>query len=217
LQNELLNFETPSGVMEGSPDLPTSLLISDEMGSGVAVGVTCLFLFLSWTVARRIAGSNGQPSSKPIPNLAPHWHFLSALVSSSLALNLFFGGMTALLLGRTSEEAKGYFADISAFKLSKLSHEHFFGYGISFGLMAALSLFFVSYTKRRVWFPILLLFVFGTLDIASWWLTHFVSFGFHTLSYLTGAIFSLSFVFLYLQLHFTHWKYFTTLFKKGSP
>lgn len=215
MQNQLLNFETPSGVIEGSPDLPTSLLISDEMGRGMSVGVTGLFLILSWMVVRLMAGSNRHPSHKP--NLAGHWHFLSALVSTSLALNLFFGGMTALLLGRTSEEAKAYFTDISTFKLSKLSHEHFLGYGVSFGLMAALSFVFVSNTKRRVWFPILLLFIFGTLDIASWWLIHFVSFGFHTLSYLTGAIFSLSFLFLYLQLHFTHWKHFMSLFKKGSP
>jgi hypothetical protein len=200
MQDEQLNFETTEGIVENSQELQSAGLIPESAAIGMVLGVTVVFFVISILLARKFKVLMGIQTPKTLPSLGKHWHLLSILTCTFLALNLFFGGLSALLLGRTSEDARAYFAEISAFKLAKLSHEHFFGYGVSFGCIVALSFLFVSCSKIRILLPSLLLFFFGALDIASWWLSHFASFGFHKLSLLTGAIFSASFLMLYFQL-----------------
>ena len=216
VQDEQLNFEATAGVIEKSEEQPSAHLLPDSVARGLSVGVSFILLICSWIVARKLVVRQVNTPNRAFTNAGSHWHLLSLLISSFLALNLFFGGMNAFLLGRTSEDARAYFSEISTFKLSKLSHEHFFGYGISFGLIAALSFVFVSHSKMRVMLPSALLFLFGALDVTSWWLTHSVSFGFHTLSYLTGTVLFLSFLSLYLQVCFAHIIHFIALSKKDS-
>ena len=204
--SEGLNFDaTPSIEIKTAPDAPAlnSRFIGETTGLSVALGV--VFLLASWILAKKIAAksmvlkgknSSSDPSVKP---LSVAWHFLSLSVASFMGLNVFFGGLTAFLLNGNNEDAQSYFAEISALKLSRLSHEHFFGYGILFGTVAALGLIFVG-PKKRILFPAILTFLFGALDVASWWLSHSVSFGFHTLSYITGATFAAGFLALYVQI-----------------
>ena len=205
--SEGLNFDAaPSIEIKTALDAPAlnSRFIGETTGLSVVLGV--VFLLASWILAKKIAAksmvlkgkdSSSDPSVKP---LSVAWHFLSLCVASFMGLNVFFfGGLTAFLLNGNNEDAQSYFAEISALKLSRLSHEHFFGYGILFGTVTALGLIFVG-PKKRILFPAIVTFLFGALDAASWWLSHYVSFGFHTLSYITGAMFAAGFLALYLQI-----------------
>jgi hypothetical protein len=125
-------------------------------------------------------------------------------VASFLGLNLFFGGLTVFLVGRTPEDARSYFTEISPLKLARLSHEHSFGYGLLFGAMGTLALAFLGTRRIGVLFPLCLGFAFCALDVASWWLNRYVSYGFHWLSVSTGAVFSVSFLVLYGRLAATN-------------
>jgi hypothetical protein len=210
VQEEQLNFESSTGVVEHISETQPVELIPEGVASGISFGLTLLSALMVLIIYFKLRSSVLGETSKNLKSVRYEWHLLSCMVSGFLLLNIGFGGMTAFLLGRTNEDARAYFSEISAFKLAKLSHEHFFGYGISFGVIAALSFFFISNSKSRVILPSLFMFVFGGLDVASWWLARFVSFGFHNLSYVTGAVFALSFVSLYLQLNFVHIKILLT-------
>jgi|GEM_PF-4102433 len=199
-----LNFDSQPALVEKS-EAPERLdRIHASTASGISVLLAIVLVVVSFGLTRRLcrnaslAGGVQNPGSTEV---APAWHALSFLVSSFLGLNVAFGGLTAFLLNGVTEDAQSYFAEISSLKLARLSHEHFFGYGLLFGTMGALAVSFVG-PRKRVVFPMLLTFAFGALDAASWWLSRYVSFGFHTLSFITGAMFAVGFLALYLQVAF---------------
>lgn len=210
MQDEQLNFETAAGVVESAGDPQAANLLPESAASGLSVGIAILAFLIVSVLAQKLRRKDQAKGTASTDSAKIGHHILSLMVSTFLLLNVMFGGLTAFLLGRTSEDARAYFAEISAFKLAKLSHAHFFGYGVSFGIIAALAICFISPSKRRVMLPVSLMFVFGGLDVASWWLSRFVSFGFHTLSYATGAVFALSFCVVYFQLASVHLKYLLT-------
>ena len=196
--SEGLNFDAAPALTERSEAPAGAQVVSVPVASGLSVLVAIVALLASFSLAKGLT-RRGKHVLSPL-TVAPAWHLLSFLVASFLGLNVFFGGLTALLLNGVQEDAQSYFAEISALKLARLSHEHFFGYGLSFGVIAALALFFVATKRKRVLLPVLASFAFALLDASSWWMARYVSFGFHTLSFLTGGVFALSFLALYVQI-----------------
>lgn len=169
---------------------------------GGSLVIVLVALFGAWVFTRRFARASHleRGSAKEATLVHPAWHLLSLLVQLFLAGNVFFGMLSAFLLtGGDAQATSDYFIEMSPFKLAKLSHQHFFGYGILFGIMALFAFVFVGKDKRRIVYPALVGFVFAALDVASWWLSHFVNVGFHMLSVASGMIFSIAFFALFLQ------------------
>lgn len=176
----------------------------------VALGAWALTLRIS-KLSRKFLSNKASTDSATV-TLNPSWHLLSLLTHLFLAGNVFFGALSAFLLtGNEAEAVQDYFLEMSPFKVAKLSHQHFFGYGILFGVVTAAAFIFVGRDKRRVLFPAVLGFAFTGLDISAWWLSRFVNVGFHNLSVVGGAMFSLAFLCLFFQ---TVSKNVTTLFAK---
>lgn len=225
-----LNFDSAPGIAERTDVTVGVERIHAATASGLSVVLAVVLVLASFGGAKVLssrakASPHGAPHGVPqdaphgVPRaavcglankaalqLTPSWHAVSLLVMSFLGMNVFFGGLTAFLLNGNTVDAQSYFADISALKLARLSHQHFFGYGLLFGIMALLGLFFVGPNKKRVLFPVLVSFCFGALDVASWWLSRYVSFGFHTLSFITGSMFAMSFLGLYSQIAYINIK-----------
>lgn len=175
-------------------------LVGAPLAMGLSLGAVIVAAILCYFLSRSLAAGEGSDRKAfAFGALSRPWHALSLLVCTFLALNVGFGGATALLLNGKEDDARAYFAEISALKLARMSHEHFFGYALLFGTMGALALGFVG-NRRRVVFPLLAAFAFAALDVASWWLARYAGFGFHTLSYLTGGGFALAFLALYVQV-----------------
>lgn len=199
-----LNFEAQPALVT-KPDAPEHLdRIHAATASGMSVLLAIVLVVGSVGVTRVLCRRALRPHARSAIEataLAPAWHALSFLVVSFLGLNVAFGGLTAFLLNGNGEDARSYFTELSALKLARLSHEHFFGYAVLFGTMGALALLFVGH-RKRVMFPLLVTFAFSGLDAASWWLSRYVSFGFHTLSFITGGMFAAGFLALYLQVAF---------------
>jgi hypothetical protein len=193
-----LNFDATTTIAERTDAPAGAQVVSVPIASGLSILLGVIALLVSLGIGRSFA--RRLTPSRSCLELAPAWHLLSLLVSSFLGLNVFFGGLSAFLLNGAQEDAQAYFAEISPLKLARLSHEHFFGYGVSFGIMAALAFFFLGPNKKRVLVPVLASFSFAALDAASWWMARYLSFGFHTLSFLTGGVFALSFLALYMQI-----------------
>ena len=211
-----LDFESTTTIAARSEKPSGATLIPESIATTLSVFLVIVTLLLTFLISQSLCKKNNTSKSlvKNIENygiINPSYHVLSMLISSFMGLNVFFGGLTALLLNGNTEDARSYFSEISALKLSRLSHQHFFGYGISFGAIAILAFIFLGANKKRILFPVFVTFAFGFLDSSSWWLSHYVSFGFHNLSYFTGAAFASAFIVIYFQLIFFHIKF---LFKK---
>ncbi len=211
-----LNFESTPTIATRSEKPTGATLIPESIATTLSVSLVFVTLLLTFLISQWLCKKNNTSKSsfKNIENydiINPSYHVISMLISSFIGLNVFFGGLTALLLNGNTEDARSYFSEISALKLARLSHQHFFGYGISFGAIAILAFIYLGANKKRILFPVLVTFAFGFLDASSWWLSHFVSFGFHNLSYFTGAAFASAFIVIYFQLVLFHIKF---LFKK---
>lgn len=195
-----LDFDAQPSIEVKLAEAPAETQAHRNMGTGVSfLLVTALFLS-AWFLTKRVTQNKTREHWTAKDRFAAPWHLLSFIVSSFLGLNVFFGGLSALLLtGRDPADADAYFLELSAFKMARLSHEHFFGYGISFGLVTLLAFVFVGPSKRVV-FPMLILFGSAVLDVASWWLSHYASLGFHVLAVAAGAGFSSAFLCLYFLI-----------------
>lgn len=201
-----LNFDAAPGIeARSSPEKAYENRVHEATASGLSVIIAFAVLLASVGAGRFLSARNANAQTRIAPppggaKFAKSWHALSLTVASFLGLNVLFGGLTAFLLNGVPEDAQAYFSEISALKLARLSHEHFFGYAVLFGLITALTMFFVGSGRKRVLIPAAASFAFSALDAASWWLSRYVSTGFHTLSFLTGGAFALSFLALYVQL-----------------
>jgi hypothetical protein len=189
-----LDFEAPQALIEKRPDSSASL---KPLAAGGSVLITFVALFLAWGVTQKL----NRKTNLALPHTAwqrvttVHWNFLSLLVLCFLGLNVLFGLLTAFLVTDGGSASDEYFENLTAFKLAKLSHQHFFGYGLLYGILALLTLCFVGAQKKTL-FPLLIGFFFTALDFSSLWMSKYVSTGFHLLSVFSGSLFSLAFLWL---------------------
>ena len=191
-----LNFDAPAAI-EIKPPEPSNTMKPLAAGGSVLIG--CVALLVAWGLALKIVKKTkalSRPHSSTWEKSA-HWNILSMVVLSFLGLNVLFGLLTAFLVTDGGSATDEYFENMTAFKLAKLSHQHFFGYGLLFGILALLALCFVGARKRTI-FPIIFGFIFTILDVSSWWMAKYISTGFHLLSLISGSLFSLAFVWLFL-------------------
>ncbi|MCA2960562.1 MAG: hypothetical protein IOD12_09930 [Silvanigrellales bacterium] len=137
------NFEAVPTLQPRSDDSPSTqrALLPDGLAIGLSIALSLLLLGASAGGAHRLTrrktgvarGSTavGHPPSEshePVSHrLGPSWHALALLVLVFMAGNVAFGGLTAWLLAGKPEDAIGYFESLTALKLARLSHEHFFG------------------------------------------------------------------------------------------
>lgn len=195
-----LDFESQPSLESKSVQPTSEIPLHRSIATGLSIILFIVLLLNAWKTTKYLLNASLHNEKENRLKPSKSWHVLSLLSASFLGLNVFFGGLTAFLLtGRTSEDADAYFQELSPFKLARLSHEHFFGYAISFGLISLLSFVFVGQSKRTL-FPCIVLFGSGFLDALSWWLSRYANLGFHTLAFLGGAGFSAAFLFLYINI-----------------
>lgn len=208
------DFEAPAIEKKESQQSATQAQYQ-TFAAGGSIVVAVAAALGAWALTLKLAklgrGYQGNKADDA-QNLHPSWHLLSLITHLFLAGNVFFGALSAFLLtGNEAEAVQDYFLEMSPFKVAKLSHQHFFGYGLLFAVITAAAFIFVGKNKRSVLFPALLGFGFTALDISAWWLSRFVNVGFHNLSVVSGAMFSIAFLCLFFQ---TVSKNVSTLFKK---
>jgi hypothetical protein len=191
-----LNFDAPASIDVKTPDASNTM---KPQAAGGAVLIGCVAILVAWGLTlnlfKKTRAIPGQTAGEWVKSV--HWNVLSMVVLSFLGLNVLFGLLTAFLVTDGGSATDEYFENMTAFKLAKLSHQHFFGYGLLFGILALLALCFVGARKRTI-FPIIFGFIFTILDVSSWWMAKYISTGFHLLSLISGSLFSLAFVWLFV-------------------
>ncbi len=191
---ENLNFDKPEALEEVARQIWS--VSAGHAGSLIIAGI---LLAVSWFIAKRLASVQSKPLHLALP-----WHVLSLLVLVFLAGNVGFGLLTAKLTVQSVEMAADHFSNLTALRLAKLSHQHFFGYGLLFGIAAALALTFAHRRDHWLYLAMLAGFLASGADVISWWLAAYVSLGFYWLTIISGVMFGSAFLWIFSVTAFTN-------------